>query len=287
MIKFSPVLEVYITHVCNLSCRECNRFNNYNFKGHLYWDDYTSDFENWSKRITANRITIIGGEPTLNPDLEKWMSNLRRLWPDVEIMVQTNGTYLRPEFIDLTNKYNIGFTVSLHDVSTAKAIMDNWTKNYHSEFGNFVQGFIFSQSNIIDKGTHFTVYNEEPKLSFDACGMKYDHTLFRGKLYKCPSMALFPEFKNQFNLQLTDEQLKLLKLYQPLDSTCSEEELLEFANTRESPLPQCQFCANNLRFLSANGPKNENITKPNLNDELPNYSYITYENLEFYKNLLL
>jgi hypothetical protein len=31
--------EFYITHVCNLNCPDCNRFNNYAFKGHQRWDD--------------------------------------------------------------------------------------------------------------------------------------------------------------------------------------------------------------------------------------------------------
>jgi molybdenum cofactor biosynthesis enzyme MoaA len=39
------LLEVYITNVCNLSCRGCNRFNNYNFKGHQLWADHADEYE--------------------------------------------------------------------------------------------------------------------------------------------------------------------------------------------------------------------------------------------------
>ena len=92
MIRLFPVVEFYITNVCNLTCRGCNRFNNYNFKGHQRWVDHASAYETWSKRLDLPRITVIGGEPTLNPDLELWASNLRRLWPDAVIMIQTNGT---------------------------------------------------------------------------------------------------------------------------------------------------------------------------------------------------
>ena len=89
MIRLFPVVEFYITNVCNLTCRGCNRFNNYNFKGHQLWADHANAYEAWAKRLDLPRIVIIGGEPTLNPDLELWASNLRRLWPDSVIMIQT------------------------------------------------------------------------------------------------------------------------------------------------------------------------------------------------------
>ena len=37
---FIPNIEFYITNVCNIACPQCNRFNNWNFKGHQIWKDY-------------------------------------------------------------------------------------------------------------------------------------------------------------------------------------------------------------------------------------------------------
>ena len=97
MIRLFPVVEFYITNVCNLTCRGCNRFNNYNFKGHQRWTEHAEAYEAWSKRLDLPRICIIGGEPTLNPDLESWVMNIRRLWPDaIDIFVGTTG--LRDRF---------------------------------------------------------------------------------------------------------------------------------------------------------------------------------------------
>jgi organic radical activating enzyme len=162
MIKLSPILEVYITNVCNLSCRGCNRYNNYNFKGHQLWDDYADDFELWATKIDADLISIIGGEPTLNPDLEKWCINLRRLWPNTEIMIASNGTYFRPEFNYFYDKYRVGFSITLHNTDTAEDIMNNWIKN--AQISTFLPGFIFYQSNVIDKNGHFTVYDSDKML---------------------------------------------------------------------------------------------------------------------------
>ena len=153
MIKLFPVVEFYITNVCNLDCRGCNRFNNYNFKGHSYWDDTADEIEKWSKRLDLPRITILGGEPTLNPDLEKWCSNLRRLWPMAVIMIQTNGTYQRPEHLTFWEKYKVGFGLSLHDPKTADKLKEKWRSN-----AGIIEAYTFHQSAVIHKDNHFTLH---------------------------------------------------------------------------------------------------------------------------------
>ena len=64
MIKLFPVVEFYITNVCNLACRGCNRFNDQKFKGHQYWDDHAAEYEAWAKRLDIPRITIRSEEHT-------------------------------------------------------------------------------------------------------------------------------------------------------------------------------------------------------------------------------
>lgn len=258
MIEFAPVIEVYITNICNLACRGCNRFNNYNFKGHQYWETHATEMEAWAQRITSPKITIIGGEPTLNPDLETWASNLRRLWPDSTIMVQTNGTYIRPNFATFWGKYEVGFTISLHDRTTADSIKQTW-----KDLGFPIEAFIFRQAAVINNNGHYKVHNStDITLAFGACDMKYDHTLSNGKLYKCPTMSTLPDFVEQFNVDLTPRQQELLSSYQPLSADCSDEELVLFANTREHPIEQCEFCPENLKWYYALGPDDSEQPPP-------------------------
>lgn len=246
MITISPVVEFYITNVCNLACRGCNRFNNYNFKGHQYWDDWAAEYEKWSTRLDLPNITIIGGEPTLHPELEVWASNLRRLWPNSEIMIQTNGTYQRPEHLLFWEKYRVGFGLSLHDTSTADELTSKW-KNYAGAF----DAFLFHDCSIIEKEKHWVVHNSNVNLAFSCCDMKYDHTMFNGKLFKCPTMAVLPEFQKQFDLKLDNEQQALLDSYRPLTADCEEIELQNFLENKNSPISQCSFCPQDLKWHSA------------------------------------
>lgn len=251
MHVFKPVIEIYITNVCNLTCRGCNRFNNYNFKGHHRWEDSADALEAWSKRITSPKITIIGGEPTLHPELETWAMNVRRLWPDADILVQTNGTYFRPHFVTFWEKYKVGFVISLHDKSTATEIVNTWLSNDMTTYN--IDAFVFRQAAVIQNNNHFTLHESEPSSAFVSCDMKHDHTLVDGKLYKCPTMSTLPAFINQFDVQLSERQQELLNAYQPLSADCSEEELLEFVNSIDKPIKQCEFCPANLKWYFAQG----------------------------------
>ena len=242
---FLPMVEFYITNVCNLTCRGCNRFNNYKFKGHQYWDDHASAIERWSQRLDIEHVWILGGEPTLNPDLKKWANNLRRLWPLSKISIQTNGTQFKPDADAYYDDYKVGWGVALHDKSTADDIKIFWHK------AGIFEAFDFHQATIIEEDQHFVVHNSDPTQAFNCCDMKHDHTIFNGKLYKCPAMSGLKEFQSQFDLRLSVEQQTLLDAYTPLDATCSDAELERFLKDRDSPIPQCSFCPQELKWHTA------------------------------------
>lgn len=87
-------VEVYITNTCNLSCSHCQSLNNFAFKGHQLWIDYQHKYTELSAKIEFDRIQIMGGEPTLNPDFSKWVQGISDLWPNSKIEIATNGARL-------------------------------------------------------------------------------------------------------------------------------------------------------------------------------------------------
>jgi len=89
-----PYSEFYITNVCNLNCEQCNRFNNYHFTGHQKWADYAEEYKQWAEKVELNYITILGGEPLLNPDVNNWIKGISDIWPCSPIEITTNGTRL-------------------------------------------------------------------------------------------------------------------------------------------------------------------------------------------------
>jgi organic radical activating enzyme len=84
-------VEFYITNVCNLNCHNCNRFNNYHLRGHQLWQDHAAVYAEWAKHVRFQKVTILGGEPLLNPSLLDWVKGINQLW-NKAVQIQTNGT---------------------------------------------------------------------------------------------------------------------------------------------------------------------------------------------------
>lgn len=135
-----PRVEFYITNVCNLNCDNCNRFNNFAFEGHYRWSDHEPSYQQWAKIIDFRSISILGGEPFANPDLKNWILGIRRLWPDSDLQIITNGTYLSldKEIYDIiaSDSKNIEIEISGHNWQTFDDIFNSiraWLSPGHTE----------------------------------------------------------------------------------------------------------------------------------------------------------
>jgi organic radical activating enzyme len=114
--------EFYITNVCNLNCPDCNRFNNFAFKGHEKWEEYQEEYKKWADIVDIKETDIIGGEPMSNPDFLTWIHKLHELWPKAKMTVWTNGHYLKrwPELLNIMNVIDKDFKIIIagHNVDT-------------------------------------------------------------------------------------------------------------------------------------------------------------------------
>lgn len=102
-------LEFYITNVCNLTCEQCNRYNNHDFRGWQRWSDYQADYNEWGRRITVDGIVILGGEPLLNPTINDWVRGLNTAF-NKSVQILSNGTRLNavPGLYDALNSFKPG-----------------------------------------------------------------------------------------------------------------------------------------------------------------------------------
>jgi hypothetical protein len=138
---YVPNIEFYITNVCNITCTNCNRYNNYDFAGWQRWSDYETQYEAWAEKIRIQKITILGGEPLLNPTIVDWVRGLNRIWKK-RVQILTNGTRLNqvPGLYDLMREFkqpNEGpnwIGVSVHNI--------NELDQYFAEIRKFLKGSI-------------------------------------------------------------------------------------------------------------------------------------------------
>jgi organic radical activating enzyme len=264
-------LEFYITNVCNLACEGCNRFNNYKFTGFQRWKDYQPVYSQWAEQLEINgHIGILGGEPLLNPDIMAWIDGLHTLWPTTKLNVITNAYQLNkvPGLYDyLLSHRKCNIKVGIHNKKYKKFIMQEIEKFLTGPFtykfdtsdpydqkltitdSNHISILIeynwwFHQGSLIKNPdtNNFILHQSDVKKAHDNCSMKYCHTMFKGKMYKCGVVALLPEFSQQHKFSLSDSDHALMHGYSPLCIEDTIEQKLKFTNHLPDAIDQCKFC---------------------------------------------
>ena len=323
---FLPLVEFYISHSCNFNCTGCNRFNNYHFKGHEKWEDYKDVYKEWSKKLTMDRYSILGGEPMSNPDIIQWIIGINELWPSIKrAELLTNGSYkhkFNNELYIAILKTNTIITIGLHNknrkqeafdlvnsflhhpitvkrfptnINDIPEISEEWKKSYDNIkaenwpscdsidkwsylpdwikeecinehnfspdiLANDIQGWrfidknnvtvevkyenFFHQSALIKniEKNSFSLHNSDIEKAHTNCDSKYCHHMMRGELSKCGQVVLLKDFEQQFNLELSDVDKKLLKSYKSAKITMQHNELKDFFDNIKNPIDQCKFC---------------------------------------------
>jgi hypothetical protein len=243
-----PRLELHVTHACNLICESCSHYSNHNHHGHLKLTQAEQWMAPWSHRIAVDEFHLLGGEPTIHPDLPEFVSLARRYWPKAFITIRTNGFFLHrhpalpallakdgrasisvaihhdsPEYhehlrpvFDLIARWKRDFRVRIQvDRSFAK-----WTQRYQG-FGAAMQPF--------EDGS--------PRSSWQICPARQCKQLFEGKIWKCAPLAYLKLQKAKYPLSAKwDPYLR----YEPVDPGCSDRELDLFIAREDEP--SCGMC---------------------------------------------
>ena len=268
-----PKIEFYINNTCNLTCNGCNRFNNFNFTGVQKWQDYEEVYSRWAQRINIHQLVIMRGEPLLNPTIVNWISGLNKLWGE-NIQILSNGTRLNNVKglyeACLYGKNWIG--VSIHNPLQIESIVQQARNFLHGddfyETGNIeslvrtpgyykiedkngVRVEFWSQTEFGQAAVHkdektgrFTLRQSDPIQTHQGCSF-FQHKsyhMIQGKLYKCGPVALFPEFDQQHNLDLSKEDKKLIYSYKPLSIDEFNDTAKYFLDHIDEPLSHCKFC---------------------------------------------
>ena len=251
--------EFYITNVCNLTCEECNRFNNLQFRGHHKFD--TVAYAKWANLVDITRITVLGGEPTYNPDLETFIEGISQLWPTSIKNITTNGTNLsmHKNLHQLCADYTWTVSIFLHSPELKSIIMTQIADTFghcrpvklNQDNGNdglmlelesplgvrvkIFHGGNFHKNAFKDK-ENFITYDSNPEKAHELCTMRGCHHFIDGRLYKCGVVALLPKILEQYKRPIDP----LMLTYPGLDpDTVTREEIANLARA----IPQCKFCS--------------------------------------------
>lgn len=226
-------LEIHVSNHCNLSCRGCSHISPLEKEEFLDEKNAYLVLEKLSSVLHCKVIRLLGGEPTLNNNLENIVSKIKKIGISDEISIPTNGILISKlsenilnniDIVEISN-YNYNEKFSKRLIEWAKKNKDKVTTyiylydyfrepfSYHKNTNKQLVDDIYKTCIISQKWQCFNVYGEY--------------------FYKCPqSLAIC---KNVENCDFEKNGIKIL------DNPNLEKDLKKYINSTE-PLQVCGYC---------------------------------------------
>lgn len=193
-------LQFHVIDKCNLNCKRCQHFSN------LVRDDKLADFNglyNDLKRLRElfddiNVIAILGGEPLLNPELDKYCEMVRKLYPYSKLEIITNGLLIKSMSNDLIKSIvdnDILINISYYPVLSS--VIDDIVEFLQKKEIKYTIGkriTTFSK-----KMTLVDCENVDVRKRFESCRDRCCTTLRNGRLYPCYLPATIEYFNKEFD----------------------------------------------------------------------------------------
>ncbi len=232
-------LEIHLADHCNLNCRSCDHYSPLSKKSFPNFNKMEQDLKHLSKILNGkiDNILLLGGEPLLNSDIEKYIVMIRNLFKKSSLKIVTNGTLLlkqKDEFYNCCRDNDILIEITKYPINFdySKAVEFLKSKNVKHSF--------VGTTEIKNKTTHKLSLDEsgkqDPKYSFDNCFHSTKcYQYYNGKLFMCPCCAYIHNVNNYFN-----KKFELCeKDYLEVSKIKNFQQILDYLS---SPIPFCRYC---------------------------------------------
>ncbi|MDX1776623.1 MAG: radical SAM protein [Desulfobulbales bacterium] len=250
MISFRN-LEMHVTHSCNLACESCSHYCNHGHKGMLSPDEAAAWMDKWSRLLSPAMFSLLGGEPTLNPQLPELVRLCRDKWPESHLRIATNGFFLhRHQELPhvLRSDPNSHIEISIHHFSSGylNKIKSNLhlLQEWHEKYGiKVVVTLAYRKWTRRYKGFGAGMEpfeDNQPRKSWENCPGRDCFQLFRGKIWKCAPLAYL--ILQDAKYRLSPKWKKYLQ-YEPLEPGHATEYIADFF--RREAESYCSMCASN------------------------------------------
>ena len=240
-------LEMHIIHTCNLMCKYCAHYCDFGYTGEVPYAQGAEWLRAWGERLAPRTFRILGGEPLLHKDAEKYIRLCAQCFPKATREFVTNGLFLRKRedlFPALIETHTI-LTISLHPLKSQQqaAALNSalaLAYRYMSE-GLFLRVDDTTGrwgKSYLGEGAAIMPFSDgDSEQSFQRCGCSYCKTLHQGKLWKCPPLAYLPLIVDQLE---TKRYWEPYLQYTPLGVDASDAEIAAFI---EGDSQFCGMCA--------------------------------------------
>lgn len=260
-------VDYHIIDRCNLNCASCNHFSPLvpsDDKGKSI-EQITADLTLLSKvKGCFNTLSLLGGEPTLHPELSKILRIARQIMPDKEIHLVTNGTRYNmfEKWMDSIIENDIWVMISLYP----------YCDDYENRIRELTDKFCGYDKIIVEQSPDELGFNygflsnrddaaTEDDIKF--CNRPYFCAQVKnGKLYICHFAAQFDRLKDYFGDKITFEMDG--KEYLDLNGDITEQDVCNFVDYARPNI--CYHCVDVVNKNAFGERHDWGVTKKDLNE---------------------
>jgi len=228
-------IEIHIADHCNLNCKNCSMFCG--LVPHRTFPSFqqtASDIRKLKQFFDHVKVfRLIGGEPLLNPDLERYIWEARAAFPHTDIRMITNGILVRnmsPGLLQAIRECDVSFIVThyLPVSDQMESIREFLAEN---QIRYTISGIITEFQKIYDmRGT------ADPAVRFASCHWKSScATMGSGKIAACFVPFVIRYLSDTFQLDIKEDGQ--IDLYEEGLTT------KEIRRRMQTPFSLCKYCA--------------------------------------------
>ena len=254
-----------IQYACNLSCRGCITMTDYMRKGSVSIDKGKLWLEEWSDQLDIGTICLFGGEPLMNKDITSWIRQTRKYFPNSQIKIISNGTYLKNKNIlpELFSVGNVVYQISLHwregpkfeeikkQLLSQMQKYESWTtvKSDRKEiiyafshgtvlvqlavFGEFIQPYQGHGNSMKPWAS------DDINASYNICGSPRNPILYNNRIFKCGPIANLEDTLILHNLEKDPDW----QTYLDYKGFGVSDDLTELIDNFNKPHDICSMCS--------------------------------------------
>lgn len=245
--KDEMTFEISLADHCNLSCQMCDHYSQLS-------DPWFADMEQLKKDLARmgelydheiGAITLLGGEPTLHPDLLEIIKITRQQFPKGQLILLTNGVLLlnlenspKGNLWQVLKEYNVDVTVTVYPIKLDYKAIEEKAKEYGITLKmssdihavNATKVVKISDKHVMDLDGKVPKAHAVHCLYFNKFNVLKD-----GRYYMCPVQAHIDIFNKKFGKNLEYAEGDYLDIYKVKDWH-------EFAEFSSWWVPFCRYC---------------------------------------------
>lgn len=221
-----PYIETHVVDHCNLNCKGCSHYCPITEKHFVSYEKFEKNIKQISKKFKVEKFFLMGGEPLLHPDINKFIEISRKYLKETEICLLTNATLLGKKdetFWNVlkTNNVEIGITKYPVNIENFDNLIHK-AQNYGVKIGAIHNGNKFA----------FRLSTKANIEDFHYCPTKNCINLRDDKLYICPIGCYMDNYNRYFKTNYPVE--KGINIYKN-----PPEKILKYL---QGPSPTCNIC---------------------------------------------